>query len=283
MKQRGNLENLIAPFVEHEFMLHALIAGILFAVSASWVGFFLSLRKMSLAGDAMSHALLPGIGISFMLFGASSLALFLGGLAMGLFMSLVLGLTQWGDQLTSDRRLSSFLTTLSALGTLLLGFKLQSSDLHQILFGSLLSIGETELRILVSVFVTCSFCLMFFRRELFFETLDPLTFHRVSRYGRGMRFLLFFLTTLVLSAGVSFLGALLVIGLLIIPAAIAQECFSHWRKVMLSSAVFALLSVYVGLLLSFHLDLLPGPAVVSTAGLLFILVFIGKKIQCWLV
>lgn len=261
---------MISPFLENDFMLRALVGGLFFALAAPLVGVFLSLKRLSLAGDAMSHALLPGIGISFLAFGASVPAIFLGGLGAGVVMALALTWLLDTRGAASDRRATGLLALLTGLGILLLAFSTRQTDLHQLLFGSILTVGTLELWILGAVLVATTLAVYFLGGHFVYETVDPESFHRLVPSAKRVRFALFFLTALVLSAGVSTLGSLLVVGLLALPAAAVLEHERRWQRVIAYSALLSALAMFLGLLGSFHLDLPPGPVVISVAGAFFL-------------
>lgn len=251
-------------------MLRALVAGILFALSAPLVGVFLSLKKLSLAGDAMSHALLPGIGTSFLVFGASVPALFLGGLGAGAATALALTYLFDARGAANDRRATGLLSFLTGLGVLLLALSTRQADMHQLLFGSILTVGPTELAILGATLAVTALAVFFLGGHFVYETVDPESFHRLVPSAKRIRFTLFFLTALVLAAGVSTLGSLLVVGLLALPAATVLEHERRWQRVIAYSMAVSIVATVAGLTGAYHLDLPPGPVVISCAGVFFL-------------
>lgn len=261
---------MISPFLENDFMLRALCGGLFFALAAPLIGVFLSLKKLSLAGDAMSHALLPGIGISFLVFGASVPALFLGGLGAGAVTALALTFLFDTRGAASDRRATGLLSFLTGLGVLLLALSTRQTDLHQLLFGSILTVGAMELWILGAALVVTACAVFFLGGHFVYETVDPESFHRLVPAAKRVRFALFFLTALVLAAGVSTLGSLLVVGLLALPAAAVLEHERRWKRVIAYSMLLSTLAMCAGLIGAYHLDLPPGPVVITVAGIFFL-------------
>lgn len=251
-------------------MMRALIGGLCFALSAPLIGVFLSLKRLSLAGDAMSHALLPGIGFAFLIFGASVPALFLGGVVSGVVTAAILTWVLDSSTQVNDRKLMSVLSLLTAVGVLMITARTGANDLHQILFGSVLTVDSVEVFILAGVLIVTFLSVLFFGKHFVFETVDTESFHRLHPQARWVKFSLFFLTSLVLSAGVSTMGSLLVIGLLALPAAAAIEHVGHWKKVIFVAVGISAASMYLGLVLSYHLDLPPGPLVVTSSGIFFL-------------
>jgi len=273
------MQFFILPFTENTFLLNALIGGGLFALAACWLGLFLCLKKLSLAGDAMSHALLPGVGFGFLIFGASTFSLFFGGLLAGAVVSLILTFPFDREDPGMDRKLSGILSFLTALGAILLASQQSATDIHQILFGSILSLGRNEMILLAVVALVSLLAFFLFQKQFFFEAVDPASFHRIHPYARFTRFGLFFLISMALSAGVCALGALLVVGLMIIPVVAAMELSLSWKKVLGLAIGFSIVSIYVGLLSSYHWDFPAGPAIVVAAGFLLFGVLFYRRLR----
>src|SRR5262245_53163955 len=132
----GIYDLIAAPFVDFEFMRRALVACLALALGAGPLGVFLVLRRMSLMGDAIGHAVLPGVAVGYMLSGLSLTAMSLGGVAAGLVVALLAGATARATGLKEDASLAGFYLASLALGVLLISLRGSAVDLLHILFGS---------------------------------------------------------------------------------------------------------------------------------------------------
>ena len=258
--------HLWMPFVDFVFMRRALIGGLVLACSTAPLGVFLILRRMSLIGDAVAHGILPGAALGFWFAGLSLPALTLGGLGAGLGMA---GLSAWITRRTGlreDASLAAIYPISLAAGVLILGIAGKRLDLLHLLFGSALAVDETTLTgmLWVSGFSLIAMALIY--KPLLLDTLDPLFLQTVSRLGPLAHGLFLTLVVLNLVIGFQAIGALMVVGLMMLPA-IASRFWSRRLPVLIAvSAVLGCLSVWLGLLLSFYYSLPSGPAIVLVAG-----------------
>ncbi|MBD1551729.1 metal ABC transporter permease [Pseudomonas typographi] len=265
------LAPLWQPFMEFAFMRQALFGGVALAMSAAPLGVLLMLRRMSLIGDAIAHGILPGAAVAFWLVGLSLPALTLGGLGAGLG---VAGLAAWVTRntgLREDASLAALYPISLASGVLLLGLAGRRLDLLGLLFGSALSVDAATLQAMVLVAVLSVVLLVPLYRPLLLDCLDPLFLRSVSRVGPWAYGLFLGLVVLNLVVGFQAIGALMMVGLMTLPAA-ASRFWSRrlpWR--LLLAALLGGLAVWLGLLLSYHLALPSGPAIVVVAGAFYVL------------
>ncbi|KAB0518092.1 MULTISPECIES: metal ABC transporter permease [Pseudomonas] len=258
--------HLWMPFLDFVFMRRALIGGLVLACSTAPLGVFLILRRMSLIGDAVAHGILPGAALGFWFAGLSLPALTIGGLGAGLSMA---GLSAWITRRTGlreDASLAAIYPISLAAGVLILGIAGKRLDLLHLLFGSALAVDETTLTgmLWVSGFSLIAMAVIY--RPLLLDTLDPLFLQTVSRLGPLAHGLFLTLVVLNLVIGFQAIGALMVVGLMMLPA-IASRFWSRRLPVLIAvSAVLGSLSVWLGLLLSFYYSLPSGPAIVLVAG-----------------
>ena len=256
-----------APFAEFGFMRRALVACLALALGCGPIGTILVVRRMSLMGDALSHAVLPGAALGFIVAGLSLPAMSLGGVAAGLLVALLSGLVTRLTPLREDASFAgSYLISL-ALGVLLVSIHGSNVDLLRLLFGSILAVDDAAL-ILIGGIATASLLLLaVIYRPLVVECFDP-GFLRAVGGGGGLVHTLF-LTLVVfnLVAGFQALGTLMAVGLMMLPAAAARFWVRELWALSAASSALALGSGFLGLLLSYHLDLPSGPAIVLVAGL----------------
>ena len=176
-------ELLFAPFSEFEFMRRALAGTIALAFGAGPIGVFLMLRRMSLVGDAMAHAILPGAAIGFLFSGLSLFAMTAGGLIAGCVVALLTGLVARVTELKEDAALATFYLLSLALGVTIVSVKGTNIDLLHVLFGSVLALDDQAL-LLIAVNATITLVVLaMIYRPLVIECVDPGFLRSVSRAG----------------------------------------------------------------------------------------------------
>ena len=262
---------LVAPFAEYDFMRRALVGCLALAMGCGPIGVLLVLRRMSLMGDALSHALLPGAGIGFVMAGLSLSAMSVGGFVAGLAVALLAGLVTRVTPLREDASFAAFYLTSLALGVLLVSLHGSNVDLLHVLFGSVLAVDDHALLLIGAITSVTLLGLALVYRPLIVECFDPL-FLRAQRGGGGLYHLIFLvLVVLNLVAAFQALGTLMAVGLMMVPAAAARFWGGEvWTLALISTGI-AFASSCLGLLASFHLDLPSGPAIVLTASGIYLL------------
>jgi zinc/manganese transport system permease protein len=265
------LEALWQPFAEFAFLRRALAGGVALALSTGPLGVFLMLRRMSLMGDAIAHGVLPGAALAFWLCGLSLPALAAGGLLAGLGMAALAAWVTRRTGLREDASLAAIYPIALASGVLLLGLAGRRIDLLHLLFGSALAVDAATLRSMLVVSAASLTLLALIYRPLVQDSLDAVFLRSVSRRGAPAYALFLALVVLNLVSGFHAIGALMVIGLLVLPAA-AARFWSRRLPVLLGIAAgLGALCVWLGLLLSFHANLPSGPCIVLLAGFAYLL------------
>jgi zinc/manganese transport system permease protein len=262
---------LINPFAEFIFMRRALVGCIALSLSCAPIGVFLVLRRMSLMGDALSHAVLPGAAIGFIIGGLSLPALALGGMAAGLLVALLAGITSHYTRLNEDASFAGFYLLSLAVGVLLISIWGSSVDLTHILFGSVLAVDTLSLILVASVTTLTFLWFAYCYRGFVLECVD--TLFLAATTGKSLRYHLgfIFLTVLNLVAGFQALGTLMAVGLMMLPAASARLIADSLGGTLGTAILLALLSSIGGLILSFQFDVPSGPAIIVFAGLIYVL------------
>jgi len=263
-----NLYDLaLAPYVEFGFMRRALVGCLALALGCGPIGTILVIRRMSLMGDALSHAVLPGAAFGFIIAGLSLPAMSLGGVAAGLVVALLSGLVARLTPLREDASFAGFYLMSLALGVLLVSIHGSNIDLLRLLFGSILAVDDAALILIGGIATASLLVLAVIYRPLVVECFDPGFLRAVG--GRGGLVHALFLTLVVfnLVAGFQALGTLMAVGLMMLPAAAARFWVRELWSLSAASTALALASGFFGLLLSYHLDLPSGPAIVLVAGL----------------
>ncbi|HEY8260255.1 MAG TPA: metal ABC transporter permease [Methylosinus sp.] len=264
-------ETFIAPFADYEFMRRALVGAIALAISGSPLGVFLILRRMSLAGDALSHAILPGAAIGYLVYGLSLPAMTFGGLSAGLAVAVVSSAAARFTALREDASLAAFYLVSLALGVAIVSLKGSNVDLLHVLFGSVLALDDQTLTFLAAIASFTLLALAAAFRALALDTLDPLFARRVGRLGEAVPFAFLALVVLNLVAGFHALGTLMAVGVIMLPAASARLWTQDLTIALPLAAAIGALSSYLGLVLSFRTGLPAGPVIILMAGAAYFL------------
>lgn len=269
---------LFQPFADYDFMRYALCSIVFLALGTAPVGVFLMMRRMSLVGDALGHAILPGAAAGYMLAGLSLPAMSLGGLIAGLLMALLAGLASRFANVREDASFAAFFLTCLALGVVLVSRGGNSVDLLNLLFGSILSVDKSALTLVAIVSSISMLVLAVIYRPLMLESIDPLFLRAVNGKGTLWHIIFLILVVMNLVAGFQALGTLMSVGLMMLPAISARLWQKSMGGILMIAAIIAVLCGYIGLLLSFYIDLPSGPAIILCCGLVYILsLFVGSE------
>lgn len=262
-------ESLVAPFVDYEFMRRALVGSFALAISGSPLGVFLILRRMSLAGDALSHAILPGAALGYLAAGLSLPALTFGGLIAGLVVAVASGAAARWTALREDASLAAFYLVSLALGVTIVSLRGSNVDLLHVLFGSVLALDDATLILLAGITSFTLLALAVAYRALALDTLDPAFLRRISPLGEAVPFAFLVLLVLNLVAGFHALGTLMAVGVIVLPAASARLWTRDLTFALPLAAAIGVASSYAGLVLSFRLGLPTGPVIILAAGAVY--------------
>lgn len=261
---------LFDPFINYGFMRRAIVVCCILSVSMIPIGVFLILRRMSFMGDALSHAILPGVAVGYFFYGISFVVMSIGGFISGL---IVIMLSNWINEKTTlhrDASFSGFYLGFLALGIVLMSLKGSDIDLLNLLFGSVFSVNIYTIKCIGIISTITILSIAIFYRALVIETFDS-DFLRSNNINFSRLLRLFFSLILVLNliAGLQVTGTIMSIGLMTLPV-LSARC---WVKGLLSmwclSLCIALLSSWIGLLIAFYHFLPAGPVIVLCANLIF--------------
>ena len=261
---------LFTPFSEFEFMRRALAAVIALSLGGGPIGVFLMLRRMSLVGDAMAHAILPGAAVGFLLSGLNLFAMTTGGLVAGFAVALLAGLVSRSTGVKEDASLATFYLASLALGVTIVSVKGTNVDLLHVLFGNILAMDDPTL-LLVAINATITLLVLaVIYRPLVIESVDPLFLRTVSRAGAPAHLVFLALIVINLVSGFQALGTLLAVGLMILPAGIARFWSRDITPMICIAVASAVASGYIGLVLSFQTRIPSGPAIILVAAVLYL-------------
>ena len=272
---------LVAPLTEFGFMRRALVGCLALSLGCAPVGVFLLLRRMSLTGDAMAHAILPGAAIGYLLSGLSLTAMTLGGVAAGLLVAVGSGLVARSTVLREDASLAAFYLLSLALGVLIVSTRGSSVDLLHVLFGSVLALDDAALGLLVGIALLTLATLALLYRPLVLECLDAQFLRSVSRFSPVAHYGFLVLVVINLVAGFHALGTLMAVGIMVLPAATARLWVRGVPALMALAAGLALAACVVGLLLSYHLDWPTSPTIVLCLGGVYLLSLVAGRFGAW--
>jgi zinc/manganese transport system permease protein len=260
------LDHFVTPFVEFEFMRRALVGVIAIAIGGGPIGVFLMLRRMSLTGDAMAHAILPGAAVGYLIAGLSLPAMTIGGLVAGVIVAVLSGLVARFTSLKEDASLAAFYLLSLALGVTIVSLRGSNVDLLHVLFGTVLALDDAALLLIAGIATVTLLALAVVYRPLVLECVDPTFLRSVSQAGTPTHLMFLGLVVLNLVGGFHALGTLLSVGMMMLPAAAARFWSSEITVMTVCATLIGILSGIAGLLLSFHAELPAGPAIILTAG-----------------
>ncbi len=260
---------LVSPFIEFAFMRRALVGALALALGAGPVGVFLMLRRMSLMGDAMAHAILPGAAVGYLLSGLSLFAMTAGGLVAGFVVALLAGLVARATELKEDASLAAFFLVSLAVGVTIVSLRGSNIDLLHFLFGSVLALDDQTLLLIAAITSLSLVVLALIWRPLVLECVDPGFLRSVSRSGGPAHIAFLALVVMNLVGGFHALGTLLAVGLMMLPAAIARFWARDITAMIVIAVAGGVVSGVAGLLLSFHTGVPAGPAIILVAGVLY--------------
>lgn len=265
------IDAVISPFIEFAFMRRALVGCLALSLGAPPIGVFLMLRRMSLMGDAMSHAILPGAAIGYLLAGLSLFAMSLGGFAAGLAVALAAGLVARSTVLREDASLAGFYLVSLALGVLIVSVRGSNIDLLHVLFGTVLALDDAAL-ILVAGIATISLAVLaVIYRPLVLECFDPQFLRSASSLSSPTHLIFLVLVVLNLVAGFQALGTLMAVGIMLLPAIAARFWAEDISAMVLVAVLLAFAASLSGLLLSYYANVPTGPAIILLAGVFYLL------------
>ncbi|WP_294740192.1 metal ABC transporter permease [uncultured Exiguobacterium sp.] len=260
----------IEALLQYEFLQKAMITAVMVGIICGVIGCFIILRGMSLMGDAISHAVLPGVAISYLL----GINFLIGAVVTGLVTALGIGFVSQNSRIKNDTAIGIMFTSAFALGIILISFLRSSSDLYHILFGNVLAVRPSDMWMTVIIGLIVLGGIFFFYKELLISSFDPTMAQAYGLSTRWIHYGLMTLLTLVTVASLQTVGIILVVAMLITPAATAYLLTNRLSRMLFLAAGFGTFSAIVGLYFSFTYNLSSGASIVLVATTLFALVFV---------
>ncbi|ELH1844242.1 metal ABC transporter permease [Staphylococcus pseudintermedius] len=261
--------SFVQHLFEYQFLSRAMLTAILVGVVCGVVGCLIILRGLSLMGDAMSHAVLPGVALSFLM----NIPMFIGAMVTGMLSSIMIGYISEASKTKKDAAIGITFTTFLALGIVLISVIHSATDLYHILFGNILAITQSAFHTTLAVSIVVLALILILYRPLKMSTFDPI-FSRMSGLNTTMiHYFVMLLLALVIVASVQTVGVILVVALLITPASTAFLFTKKLSTMMIVSSIFSIISSTLGIYMSFKLNLPSGAVIVLISAVLYGLTF----------
>lgn len=265
----------IQDLMTYEFLQKAFVTSIMVGIICGVIGSFIVLRGMALMGDAISHAVLPGVAISYML----GINYFYGAVVTGVLTALGIGIISQNSRIKNDSSIGLVFSAMFALGIILITVAQSATDLTQILFGNVLSVRTSDMVITLIVGAIVLLAVFLFYKELLVSSFDETM---AAAYGLKVRLIhygIMVLLTLVTVASLQTVGVILVVSMLITPAATAYLLTNRLSTMIFLAAFFGAISSILGLYFSFIYNLPSGPIIVLATTAIFILIFLFSPKQ----
>ncbi len=262
-------EIFLSPFA-YEFMRRGMLSALLLSLSGGLLGSILVLRRMALMGDALSHSLLPGIAVAWLVFGASTPALIAGALVAGLLTALGSALLSRLTRVKEDAAFGSLFIIFFGTGVALLSRLPTRLNLEHFLFGSILGISGADLRLTAAISAVTLAAFVAGRRCILLETFDPVFYRATGGRGGWVHVGLLTLTVLNLVAALQTMGVVLSLGLFLLPAVSAYLWCDRFGLLLACAVGIAAVCSLAGILISYHAGLASGASIVMCLGAVFL-------------
>lgn len=266
-----NIFFFIDSLNRYQYLQNAMVAGILVGIICGIIGCFIILRGMALMGDAISHAVLPGVVIAYFL----GISFFIGAVATGVLTALGIGYISQNSKIKHDSAIGIMFTAAFAAGVVLITLRRGTGvDLWHILFGNVLAVSRADLWMTFIIGVIVVICILLFYKQLLLSTFDPTMAQAIGLPTKLIHYSLMLMLSLVTVASLKTVGIVLVVAMLITPGATAYLLTSRLQVMLILSTIFGVFSAVVGVYFSFIHDVATGASIVLIASMLFALSFL---------
>jgi len=273
------LDFLLQP-LQYAFMLRGVLAALMVGVVCATVGAYVVLRGMAFFGDALAHAILPGVAIGYLVGGGARQPLFWGALAAALISSFGIGAIARGAKIREDTAIGVVFASMFALGIALISTaRSYTVDLAHFLFGDVLSVSNSDLWIMAALGVVVLGLVLLFYKEFLVLSFDPLLATTLRLPARVLEYLLLVLIALTIVISLQTVGVALMVAMLVTPAAAAYLLTRRLPVMMVLAAIIAALSGVIGLYVSFYASVASGAAIVLTCTAFFAAAWLWRTLQ----
>lgn len=269
------IENFINGLYEFHFLQNALVTAVVIGIVSGAVGCFIILRGMSLMGDAISHAVLPGVAISYIL----GINFFVGAIIFGLLSSIIITFIKNNSIIKGDTAIGITFSSFLALGVILIGVANSSTDLFHILFGNILAVQDIDKWLTIGVSGIVLVVIILFFKELLITSFDPLMARAIGMKVNFYHYLLMVLLTLVSVTAMQSVGTILIVAMLITPAATAYLYTNSLKKMIILSSTIGGISSILGLFIGYSFNIAVGSSIVITSAIIFAVSFLVSPKQ----
>ena len=269
------IENFINGLYEFHFLQNSLVTAVVIGIVSGAVGCFIILRGMSLMGDAISHAVLPGVAISYIL----GINFFVGAIIFGLLSSIIITFIKNNSIIKGDTAIGITFSSFLALGVILIGVANSSTDLLHILFGNILAVQDIDKWLTIGVSIAVLLVIVLFFKELLITSFDPLMAKAIGMKVNFYHYLLMVLLTLVSVTAMQSVGTILIVAMLITPAATAYLYTNSLRKMIIISSSLGAVSSVLGLFIGYSFNIAVGSSIVITSAIIFAISFLVSPKQ----
>ncbi len=264
-----------------EWAIRALIASSMVGITCGLLGSFVVLRNMALIGDALAHAILPGVVVAFVTVGMTTIGFFIGSVVAGLITAVLITWIQSNVSTKNDAAIGIVFTTMFALGVIGISTLNKSGahlDLEHFLLGTIMGINDEDIYLLLGIGFYVILSVLFFYRYLFVSTFQPVIAETMGISVKMVHYFLMLMLSFVIVASLRAVGIILVVAMLVTPASTALMLSDKLHKVVIISALIGFLSAVSGMIISIYLDLTPGPMMAVMAAIFYALaVFFSPK------
>lgn len=269
------IENFINGLYEFHFLQNALVTAVVIGIVSGAVGCFIILRGMSLMGDAISHAVLPGVAISYIL----GINFFVGAIIFVLLSSIIITFIKNNSIIKGDTAIGITLSSFLALGVILIGVANSSTDLFHILFGNILAVQDIDKWLTIGVSGIVLVVIILFFKEFLITSFDPLMARAIGMKVNFYHYLLMVLLTLVSVTAMQSVGTILIVAMLITPAAMAYLYTNSLKKMIILSSTIGGISSILGLFIGYSFNIAVGSSIVITSAIIFAVSFLVSPKQ----
>ncbi|WP_428815681.1 metal ABC transporter permease subunit [Lactococcus lactis] len=269
------IQNFINGLYEFHFLQNALVTAVVIGVVSGAVGCFIILRGMSLIGDAISHAVLPGVAISYIL----GINFFVGAIIFGLLSSIIITFIKNNSIIKGDTAIGITFSSFLALGVILIGIANSSTDLFHILFGNILAVQDIDKWLTIGVSIAVLVVIVLFFKELLITSFDPLMARAIGMKVNFYHYLLMVLLTFVSVTAMQSVGTILIVAMLITPAATAYLYTNSLKKMIILSSTIGGISSILGLFIGYSFNIAVGSSIVITSAIIFAISFLVSPKQ----
>lgn len=265
--------------LQQEWAIRAIVASSMVGISCGLIGCFIVLRNMSLVGDALSHAILPGVFFAFLLTGYSPLGFFVGAVIAGLITAFAITWIQNNVPTKADAAVGIVFIAMFSIGVIGISWLNNQGGVHLelngFLFGSVLGVSDIDvlLTIIIAVVTIGSFLILY--RYLFITTFQPTIASTMGVSVQGVYYFLMLMLSLAVVSALNTVGVILVIAMLITPASTALLLSDKLKLVLVISSFLGAVSAVLGMIVAVALDIPPGPAMVMVATALYTLAVVA--------